>query len=201
MLPPILSLFISTFTFLPLTFSQRLHRSHRSGFTPPFPHHRTSLVAQIVKRLSTVWETWVQDLGWEIPWRRKWQLTPVLLPWKSHGQRSLGQATIHRVAKSRARLSDFTFTFPHHKHRDGSGNGCRSCGGSSLNQPSPCFLLFSPLEPWALVVIFNSVTSVAMSSISFLILVMSPLFFLSLGKGLSILLIFLRISTLDSLIF
>jgi len=29
------------------------------------------------------------------------------LPWKSHGQRSLVQATIHGVAKSRARLSDF----------------------------------------------------------------------------------------------
>ena len=26
-----------------------------------------SLVAQTVKRLSTVWETWVQALGWEDP--------------------------------------------------------------------------------------------------------------------------------------
>ena len=25
-----------------------------------------------------------------IPWRRKWKLTPVFLPGKSHGQRSLG---------------------------------------------------------------------------------------------------------------
>ena len=30
------------------------------------------------------------------------------LPWKSHGRRSLVQATIHGVTKSRARLSDFT---------------------------------------------------------------------------------------------
>ena len=44
-------------------------------------------------------------------WRRKWQPTPVLLPWKSHGRRSLVQATVHGVAKSRARLSNFTFTF------------------------------------------------------------------------------------------
>ena len=41
-------------------------------------------------------------------WRRKWQPTPVLLPWKSHGWRSLVQATIHGVSKSRARLNDFT---------------------------------------------------------------------------------------------
>ena len=43
----------------------------------------------MVKRLSTMQETWVQALGWEDPWRRKWQSTPVLLPGKSHGQRRL----------------------------------------------------------------------------------------------------------------
>ena len=26
---------------------------------------------------------------WKIPWRRKWQPTPVFLPRESHGQRSL----------------------------------------------------------------------------------------------------------------
>ena len=44
-----------------------------------------------------------------IPWRRKWQPTPVLLPRKSHGWRSLVQATVHEVAMSRTWLSDFTF--------------------------------------------------------------------------------------------
>ena len=34
--------------------------------------------------------------------------TPVLLPRKSHGRRSLVQATVHGVTKSRTRLSDFT---------------------------------------------------------------------------------------------
>ena len=34
-------------------------------------------------------ETQVQSLGQEDPWRRKQQLTPVFLPGKSHGQRSL----------------------------------------------------------------------------------------------------------------
>ena len=36
-----------------------------------------------------MWETWVQSLGWEDLWRRKWQPTPVFLPGKSHGWRSL----------------------------------------------------------------------------------------------------------------
>ena len=40
----------------------------------------------------------------KIPWRRKWQPTPVLLPGESHGRRSLGGSTgLQRV--------DFTFTF------------------------------------------------------------------------------------------
>ena len=81
------------------------------------------LVAQIVKNLPAMWETWVQSLGCEdslekgmaaslggsdgtsiclqcrrprfdpwvgkIPWRRKWQPTPVLLPGKFHGWRNL----------------------------------------------------------------------------------------------------------------
>ena len=32
---------------------------------------------------------WVQSLGWKDPWRRKQLPTPVFLPGKSHGQRSL----------------------------------------------------------------------------------------------------------------
>ena len=45
--------------------------------------------------------------------RRQWEPTPVLLPGKSHGQRSLVGCS-HGVAKSRTRLSDFTFSFHFH---------------------------------------------------------------------------------------
>ena len=72
---------------------------------------RTSLVAQTVKCLSTMWETWVRSLGWEDSLEKEMATHSVLLPWKSHGRRSLVQATVHGVAKSRARLSSFTFTF------------------------------------------------------------------------------------------
>jgi len=34
-------------------------------------------------------ETQVRFLVGKIPWRRKWQPTPVFLPRKSHGQRNL----------------------------------------------------------------------------------------------------------------
>ena len=49
-------------------------------------------------------------------WRRQWQPTPVLLPGKSHGQRSLVGCS-HGVARSRTRLSDFTFTFLHWRRK------------------------------------------------------------------------------------
>ena len=44
---------------------------------------------QTVKRLPTMWETWVRSLGWEDPLEKEWQPTPVLLPGKFHGWRSL----------------------------------------------------------------------------------------------------------------
>ena len=33
----------------------------------PLQYSRASLVAQLVKNLPTMWETWVQSLGWEAP--------------------------------------------------------------------------------------------------------------------------------------
>ena len=50
---------------------------------------KSSVVAQTVKRLSTMQEIWVDPWVGKIPWRRKWQPTPLLLPGKSHGWRSL----------------------------------------------------------------------------------------------------------------
>ena len=47
-----------------------------------------SLVAQMVKNLPAVRETWVQSLVWKIPWSRAWQPTPVFLPGESHRQKT-----------------------------------------------------------------------------------------------------------------
>ena len=43
----------------------------------------------MVKRLSTVQETWVQSLGWEDPLEKEMAIHSSILPGKSHGQRSL----------------------------------------------------------------------------------------------------------------
>ena len=46
-------------------------------------------MAQMVKRLSTMRRPWFDPWVGKISWRRKWQPTPVFLPGKSHGWRSL----------------------------------------------------------------------------------------------------------------
>ena len=58
------------------------------------------------KNLPTMQDMWGQLLGQEDP-QRKWQLTPIPLLGKSHGQRSL-QDTVHGVAKNWTRLSTGT---------------------------------------------------------------------------------------------
>ena len=47
-------------------------------------------------------DPWVR----KIPWRRKWQSTPVFLPGESRGQRSLAGYTIHGVTKELDQVSD-----------------------------------------------------------------------------------------------
>ena len=43
---------------------------------------RISLVAQMVKRLSTMWETWVQSLGWEDPLEKEMAIHSSTIAWK-----------------------------------------------------------------------------------------------------------------------
>ena len=45
-------------------------------------HTLTSLVAQTVKRLSTVRETWVRALGWEDPLEKEMAIHSTTIAWK-----------------------------------------------------------------------------------------------------------------------
>ena len=53
----------------------------------------------------------VQSLGWEDPWWRAWQPTPVFLLENSM-DRGAWRATVHWVAKSRTRLRDWAPPWP-----------------------------------------------------------------------------------------
>ena len=51
----------------------------------PLQYSWASLVAQLVKNLPAMQETWVQSLGREDPWRRERLPTPVFWPGEFHG--------------------------------------------------------------------------------------------------------------------
>ena len=53
-------------------------------------------------------ETWVQSLGWEDPLEEKMATHSSTLAWKIPWTEEPGGAAVHRVAKSRTRLIDFT---------------------------------------------------------------------------------------------
>ena len=59
--------------------------SPAEGISYPLQYSWAPLVAQMVKNLPAVRETWVG----KISWRRAWQPTPIFFLGESHGQRSL----------------------------------------------------------------------------------------------------------------
>ena len=70
----------------------------------------TSLVAQMVKHLSTMWKTWVRFLGWEDPLEKEMAIHSSTIAWKIPWAEEPGR--LQSVgSQSWTLLSDFTFTF------------------------------------------------------------------------------------------
>ena len=65
-----------------------------------------SLVAQMVKNLPAVRETWVQSLVWKDHLDQGMATHPSILAWRIPIDRGPQQATVHAVTKSQTRLSD-----------------------------------------------------------------------------------------------
>ena len=71
-----------------------------------------SLVAQSVKSLPAMWETWVLSLVWEDHLEKDMATHTVLLPEESHGQRSLvGYSPWDHKELDTTEWLTFTFTF------------------------------------------------------------------------------------------
>ena len=69
----------------------------------------TSLVAQTVKHLSTMWEIRVQSLGREDCLRKEMATDSSTIAWKIPWMEEPGRLhTVHGVTKSQTQLSDFT---------------------------------------------------------------------------------------------
>ena len=65
-----------------------LGRSAGEGIGYPLHYSWASLMAQLLKNLPPVRETWVRLLGWEDPLEKEWLPTPVFWPGEFHGLNS-----------------------------------------------------------------------------------------------------------------
>ena len=65
-----------------------------------------SLVAQMIKNLPAMWETWVHPLGWEDPLEEGMATHSGILAWRILMDRGAWWATVHRVEKSQTLLSN-----------------------------------------------------------------------------------------------
>ena len=82
-----------------------LGRSPREGIGYPLQYSWASLVAQMVKNLPVMQETWVQSLGWENPLEEGMATHSNILAWRIPTDRGSWWALVHGV-KSQMRLSD-----------------------------------------------------------------------------------------------
>ena len=81
-------------------------RSAEEGIGYPPQYSWASLVAQLVKNLPAMWESWVPSLGWEdSPGEGKGY------PLQYSGLENSMDCIVHGVAKSQTGLNDFHFHF------------------------------------------------------------------------------------------
>ena len=71
--------------------------------------NRASLVAQLVKNLPTIWETWVQSLGWEDPLEKGMATHFSFLAWRTPWTEEPGG--LQSMGLLRVRHDWATFTF------------------------------------------------------------------------------------------
>ena len=77
-----------------------LGRSPGEGIGNPLQYSWTSLVAQMMKNLPAMQETWVQSLGWEDPLEAGMATHSSILAWRISMDRGVWRATVHAVTES-----------------------------------------------------------------------------------------------------
>ena len=81
-------------------------RSPGEGIGYALQYSRVSLVAQTVKNLPAMLETWVQSLGWEDSLEEGLATHSSIPAWRIPVDRGAWWVTVHRVAKRQTRLSN-----------------------------------------------------------------------------------------------
>ena len=70
-------------------------------------------MAQLVKNLPAMRETWVQPLGWEGPLEEAMATHSSILVWRIPMDRGAWRATVHGVTKSQIRLQRLSTQHAH----------------------------------------------------------------------------------------
>ena len=65
-------------------------------------------MAQLVKNLPAMWETWARSLDWEDPLEEGMATHSDILAWRIPVDRGAWQATVHGVAEESDNLVTFT---------------------------------------------------------------------------------------------
>ena len=76
------------------------------AFISPIRVLKAFLVAQLVKDLPAVRDTWVRSLSWEDPLEEVLATPSSILVWRIPLDRGAWWATVHRAAKRRTQLSN-----------------------------------------------------------------------------------------------
>ena len=71
------------------------------GIGYPLQYSWASLVAQVVKNPSAMWENWVSSLGWEDPLEEGMTTDSRILAWRIPMGRGAWWATVHGVTRVR----------------------------------------------------------------------------------------------------
>ena len=83
-----------------------LESSPGEGIDYPLQCSWASLVAQMVKNLPALQETWVRSLDWEYPLEEGMATHSSILDWRIPMDRGAWRATVHRVTESPTQSSD-----------------------------------------------------------------------------------------------
>ena len=78
-----------------------LRRSPGEGIGHPLQYSSASLVAQMVKNLPAIWETWVQSLGQEYRLEKGMPTHSSILAWRIPMDRGAWWVTVHGVAQTK----------------------------------------------------------------------------------------------------
>ena len=116
---------------------------------------QASWVAQTVKTLPIMWETWIRPLGRKDPLEEGMAIHSSILAWRIPWTEESWQATVHEAAKCQTRLSKSFAAIAAAKSLQSCPTLCNPTDGSPPGSPVPGILQARTLE-WVAISFSNA---------------------------------------------